>query len=38
LARTADAMIREVRTDLAASMRELVARSVAQELARHRGR
>ena len=38
LARTADALIREVRTDLAASMRELVARAVAQELARHRGR
>jgi hypothetical protein len=38
LARTADALIREVRADLAASMRELVARAVAQELARHRGR
>ena len=38
LARTADALIREVRSDLAASMRELVARAVAQELARHRGR
>jgi hypothetical protein len=38
LARTADALIREVRTDLAASMRELVARAVAQELARHRSR
>jgi len=38
LARASDALIREVRSDLASAMRELVARAVAQELARHRGR
>jgi hypothetical protein len=38
LARASDALIRELRTELASAMREIVARAVAQEIARHRGR
>jgi hypothetical protein len=38
LARASDALIRELRAELAAAMRDIVARAVAQEIARHRGR
>jgi len=38
LTRAADAVIRDARTELASTLRDLVARAVAQELARHRGR
>jgi hypothetical protein len=37
LARAADGLVRDARTELAGALRELVARAVAQELARHRG-
>jgi hypothetical protein len=36
LARAADSMVREARTELASTLRDVVARAVAQELARHR--
>ena len=38
LTRSADAMVREARTELASTLRDVVARAVAQELARHRTR
>jgi hypothetical protein len=38
LTRAADALVREMRADLASTLREVVARAVAQELARHRQR
>lgn len=38
LARLADALVRETRTELASVLRDVVARAVAQELSRHRGR
>ncbi len=37
LARVTDNLIREVRGELASTLRDMVARAVAQELARHRG-
>lgn len=37
LARAADALVREARNELAQTLRDVIARSVAQELARHRG-
>ncbi|HZT55924.1 MAG TPA: hypothetical protein VFA35_06840 [Burkholderiaceae bacterium] len=36
LARAADGIVREARTELASTLRDVVARAVAQELARHR--
>jgi hypothetical protein len=38
LARVADALVRDLRDELAATLRDIVARSVSQELARQRGR
>lgn len=38
LARAADGIVREARTELSASLRDVVERAVAQELARHRTR
>lgn len=38
LTRAADAIVREARTELASTLRDVVARAVAQELARHRTR
>jgi hypothetical protein len=38
LTRATDALVREVRNELASTLRDVVARAVAQELARHRGR
>ncbi|WKB52948.1 hypothetical protein [Eleftheria terrae] len=38
LARMADQLIRDTRVELAATLRDVVARAVAQELARQRGR
>jgi hypothetical protein len=38
LARAADGIVREARTELASTLRDVVARAVAQELARHRTR
>lgn len=38
LQRAADSLVREARGELASTLREIVARAVAQELARHRGR
>ena len=38
LARAADSIVREARAELASTLRDLVARAVAQELARHRTR
>ena len=38
LARAADAIVREARGELASTLRDLVERAVAQELARHRTR
>lgn len=38
LTRATDQLVREVRTELASTLRDVVARAVAQELARHRGR
>ena len=38
LQRTADSLVRDARGELASTLREIVARAVAQELARHRGR
>ncbi len=38
LARIADMMVREVRTELSGAVREMVERAVANELARHRRR
>jgi hypothetical protein len=38
LARLTDSLLREVRVELASTLRELVARAVAQELSRHRRR
>ena len=38
LARMADQLIRDTRVELAATLREVIARAVAQELARTRGR
>jgi hypothetical protein len=36
LARAADSLVREARSELASTLREVVTRAVAQELARHR--
>lgn len=36
LARAADSIVREARSELASTLRDVVARAVAQELARHR--
>ena len=38
LNRAADNLVREARTELASTLRDVVARAVAQELARHRTR
>jgi hypothetical protein len=38
LQRASDNLVRETRAELASTLREVVARAVAQELARHRGR
>ena len=38
LARISEAVIREARDELATTLREVVARAVAQEISRHRGR
>ncbi|TMH10608.1 MAG: hypothetical protein E6H58_08235 [Betaproteobacteria bacterium] len=38
LARLTDALVRELRTELASTMREVVVQAVAQELSRHRRR
>ena len=38
LTRAADTLIREARSELASTLRDVVARAVAQELARHRTR
>lgn len=38
LARMADALVRDTRNELASTLREVVAKAVAQELARLRGR
>ena len=38
LNRVADNMVREVRSELASTLRDVVARAVAQEIARHRTR
>jgi hypothetical protein len=38
LARATDALIRESRAELASTLRDVVARAVAQEITRHRGR
>ena len=38
LARAADSIVREARTELASTLRDVVARAVARELARHRTR
>ena len=38
LTRAADGVIRDARTELASTLRDVVARAVAQELARHRDR
>jgi hypothetical protein len=38
LTRATDALVRDMRHELALTLREVVARAVAQELARHRGR
>ena len=36
LSRLADALVREARSELASTLRDLVTKAVAQELARHR--
>lgn len=38
LARLADGLVRELREDLAATLRDVITRAVSQELARQRGR
>jgi hypothetical protein len=38
LARLTDALVREARAELASTLRDVVARAVAQELSRHRSR
>lgn len=38
LARLADALVRDARVELASTLRDMVARAVAQEMSRHRGR
>lgn len=38
LTRATDALMREARNELASTLRDVVARAVAQEIARHRGR
>ena len=38
LARLTDALVRETRTELASTLRDIVSRAVAQELSRHRSR
>ncbi len=38
LTRATDALMREARTELASTLRDIVARAVAQEISRHRGR
>jgi hypothetical protein len=38
LARISEAVIREARDELASTLRDVVARAVAQEISRHRGR
>ena len=38
LARVADTLVRDARVELASTLRDMVARAVAQEMSRHRGR
>lgn len=38
LARAADTLVRDARSELASNLRDVVARAVAQELSRHRAR
>ena len=38
LTRATDALVRDARSELASTLRDVVARAVAQELSRHRGR
>lgn len=38
LTRATDALMREARTELASTLRDIVSRAVAQEISRHRGR
>lgn len=38
LTRATDALMREARTELASTLRDIVSRAVAQEMSRHRGR
>ena len=38
LTRATDALMREARNELASTLRDVVARAVAQEISRHRGR
>lgn len=38
LTRATDALVRDLRNELASTLRDVVAQAVAQELARHRGR
>lgn len=38
LARATEALVRDARVELASTLRDMVARAVAQELSRHRGR
>jgi hypothetical protein len=38
LTRATDALVRDVRHELASTLRDVIAHAVAQELARHRGR
>jgi hypothetical protein len=38
LTRATDALMREARTELASTLRDIVSRAVTQELSRHRGR
>lgn len=38
LTRATDALMREARTELASTLRDVVSRAVAQEITRHRGR
>ena len=38
LARLTDALVREARSELASTLRDVVARAVAQEISRHRSR
>jgi hypothetical protein len=38
LTRLSDALVREVRAELASTLRDVVTRAVAQEMSRHRAR